>query len=148
MPPPTDMKSCWQAWLVTCAALKSAASRLCTTTVRPLMPPAALHHLAKAPAAWKNSTLRPGCTVLPGSEKVAMLMLFDETPRAVELPPLPEPQILPTPGHVPVVVTVLAADAGPAETPLETASEGAPTTRQSKTARQPAIFDLIVTLPP
>src|SRR5580700_1282072 len=49
-PPPTDMKSCWQAWFVTCAALKRAASLSCTTIWRPLIPPAALHHLANAPA--------------------------------------------------------------------------------------------------
>jgi hypothetical protein len=67
------------------------------------MPPAALHHLAKAAPAWKNSTLSPGSTVLPGSAKVARSMVLDETPRAVDPLAVPVPQTLPTPGQVPEV---------------------------------------------
>ena len=43
MPPPTAMKSLWQAAVACCAALNSAASRLSITMWRPLMPPEALH---------------------------------------------------------------------------------------------------------
>ena len=60
MPPPTAMKSLWQAAVACCAALKSAASRLSITIWRPLMPPEALHQSANALACWANSASSPG----------------------------------------------------------------------------------------
>ena len=56
--------------------------------------------------------LSPGCTVLPGSAKVATSIDLEVTPRAVAVPPLPGPQILPTPGQVPdELVPDVVADA-------------------------------------
>src|ERR1700729_149843 len=103
MPPPTAMKSLWQAAVACCAALKSAASRLSITMWRPLMPPAALHQSAKAVACWGNSASSPGSTVLAASLNTAMLIVLDPTPRTVEAPPGPGSQILPTPGQTPLV---------------------------------------------
>src|ERR1700678_3943861 len=102
MPPPTAMKSLWQAVVVTCAALNSAASRLSITILRPSIPPAALHQSAKALACSGNSTSSPGVMVLEASLKTAMLMVFLATPRTVEAPPAPGSHILPTPGHTPL----------------------------------------------
>src|SRR6202522_2871810 len=102
MPPPTAMKSLWQAVVVTCAALNSAASRLSITILRPSMPPAALHQSAKAVACSGNSTSSPGVMVLAASLKTAMLMLLEPTPRTVEAPPGPGSHILPTPGQTPL----------------------------------------------
>ena len=102
MPPPTAMKSLWQAAVVCCAALNSAASRLSITILRPLMPPAALHQSAKAVACWGNSTSSPGTMVLEASLKTAMLMVLVPTPRTEEAPPGPGSHILPTPGHTPL----------------------------------------------
>src|ERR1700733_4494438 len=104
MPPPTAMKSLWQAAVACCAALNSAASRLSITILRPSMPPAALHQSAKAVACWVNSTSRPGRMVLEASLKTAMLMVLSPTPRTEEVPPGPVSQILPTPGHTPVAL--------------------------------------------
>src|SRR5271168_3869258 len=102
MPPPTAMKSLWQAAVVCCAALNSAASRLSTTILRPLIPPAALHQSAKAVACSGNSTSRPRVMVLAASLNTAMLMVLAPTPRTVEAPPAPGSQILPTPGQTPL----------------------------------------------
>jgi hypothetical protein len=44
----------------------------------------------------------PGCTVLAASVNTATLMDLVETPRTLELPPGPGPQIWPTPGHMPL----------------------------------------------
>ena len=101
MPPPTAMKSLWQAAVASCAALNSAASRLSITMWRPLMPPAALHQSAKAWACWGNSASSPGSTVLAASLNTAMLMVLDPTPRIEDEPPGPGSQIFPTPGQVP-----------------------------------------------
>src|ERR1700730_2643152 len=106
MPPPTAMKSLWQASSVCCAALNSAASRSSTTMWRPLMPPDALHHAAKALANWTNSTSSPGWIVLAASLNTAMWMVWGPTPRTEEAPPGPGSQILPTPGQVPLVGTL------------------------------------------
>src|ERR1700685_2390110 len=106
MPPPTAMKSLWQAAVACCAALNSAASRLSITILRPLMPPAALHQSAKALACWGDSTSSPGMMVLEASLKTAMLMVFLPTPRTEEAPPGPGSQILPIPGHSPLVATL------------------------------------------
>src|SRR6202047_4689479 len=106
MPPPTAMKSLWQAAVACCAALNSAASRLSITIFRPLMPPEALHHAANAWACWGNSASSPGSTVLAASLNTAMLMVFELTPRTEEAPPGPGSQILPTPGHTPLVGTL------------------------------------------
>src|ERR1700728_4951764 len=102
IPPPTAMKSLWQAAVACCAALKSAASRLSITILRPLMPPAALHQSATAVACWGNSTSSPGSIVLAASLNTAMLMVLEPTPRTVEAPPDPGSQILPTPGQTPL----------------------------------------------
>src|ERR1700722_2870450 len=103
MPPPTAMKSLWQAVVICCAALNSAASRLSITIFRPLMPPEALHHAANAWACWTNSASSPGSTVLAASLNTAMLMVLVPTPRTEEAPPGPGSQILPTPGQIPLV---------------------------------------------
>jgi hypothetical protein len=102
MPPPTAMKSLWQAAVASCAALNSAASRLSITILRPSMPPAALHQSANAVACWTNSTSSPGWMVLAASLKTAMLMVLSPTPRTVEAPPGPGSHILPTPGQTPL----------------------------------------------
>src|ERR1700728_459553 len=145
-PPPTDMKSCWQASLVTWAALNRAPSLSCTTIWRPSIPPAALHHFAKAPASWKNSALRPGSTVLSGSAKVAMSMALSETPRTVEEPPGPFSQIVPTPGHVPLVERLVrwAACAGPLPTRVSTDTD---TVTLARTASQREPFEPIASSP-
>src|SRR5580658_9456068 len=103
MPPPTAMKSLWQAAVACCAALKSAASRSSITIWRPLIPPEALHQAANALACWTNSTSSPGSMVLAASLNTAMLMVLSPTPRTEEAPPAPGSQILPTPGQVPLV---------------------------------------------
>ena len=103
MPPPTAMKSLWQAAVACCAALNSAASRLSITMWRPLMPPAALHQSANAVACWGNSASSPGSMVLAASLNTAMLMVLEPTPRTEEAPPGPGSQILPTPGQTPLV---------------------------------------------
>src|SRR5580658_5489359 len=102
MPPPTAMKSLWQAAVACCAALNSAASRLSITILRPLIPPAALHQSANAVACWGNSTSSPGSTVLAASLNTAMLMVLEPTPRTEEAPPGPGSQILPTPAQTPL----------------------------------------------
>ena len=102
MPPPTAMKSLWQAAVACCAALNSAASRLSITMWRPLMPPAALHQSANAVACWGNSASSPGSIVLAASLNTAMLMVLEPTPRTEEAPPGPGSQILPTPGQTPL----------------------------------------------
>src|SRR6202453_5190761 len=96
------MKSLWQGAVICAATLNSAASRLSTTILRPLMPPAALHQSAKAVACWVNSTSRPRRMVLAASFSTAMLMVLLPTPRTVEAPPDPGSQILPTPGQTPL----------------------------------------------
>src|SRR5580704_16990632 len=102
MPPPTAMKSVWQAAVASWAALKSAASRLSITMWRPLMPPAALHQSANAVACWGNSASSPGSTVLAASLNTAMWMVVEPTPRTEDAPPGPGSQILPTPGQTPL----------------------------------------------
>src|SRR5208283_904504 len=102
MPPPTAMKSLWQAAVACCAALNSAASRLSITMWRPSMPPAALHQSANAVACWGNSASSPGSMVLAASLNTAMLMVLAPTPRTEEAPPGPGSQILPTPGQTPL----------------------------------------------
>src|SRR5271170_4353513 len=97
------MKSLWQAWVVTCAALNRAASRMSITILRPLMPPEALQQSAKAWACWGNSASSPGSIVLAASLNTAMLMVLSPTPRTEDAPPGPASQILPTPGHTPLV---------------------------------------------
>src|ERR1700735_5321599 len=106
MPPPTAMKSLWQAWVVTCGALNRAASRLSMTILRPFMPPEALHQSAKAWACSGNSASRPGSIVLAASLNAAMLVVLSPTPRTDDAPPGPGSQILPTPGHTPLVGTL------------------------------------------
>ena len=103
MPPPTAMKSLWQDASACCAALNRAASRSSITMWRPLMPPDALHQAAKALACWTNSASSPGMIVLEASLNSAMLMVLGPTPRTEEEPPGPGSQILPTPGHSPLV---------------------------------------------
>src|SRR5580704_8027468 len=97
------MKSLWHDCSVTCAALNSAASRLSITMWRPLMPPDALHHAANALACCGNSDSRPGMIVFEASLNTAMLMVFWPIPRTDDDPPGPGSQILPTPGHWPLV---------------------------------------------
>src|ERR1700677_3515373 len=106
------MKSLWQGAVICAATLNSAASRLSTTILRPLMPPAALHQSAKAVACWVNSTSRPGRMVLEASFSTAMLMVLSPTPRTVEAPPGPGSQIFPTPGQTPLALDAdVAAEA-------------------------------------
>src|SRR5271155_6246277 len=109
MPPPTAMKSLWQAAVACCAALNRAASRLSITILRPLMPPDALHQSAKAWACCTNSSESPGSMVLAASLNSAMLMVLSPTPRTEEAPPDPGSQILPTPCHSPLVDTLDAS---------------------------------------
>src|SRR5580692_4036357 len=104
IPPPTAMKSLWQAAVVCCAALNSAASRLSITILRPLMPPAALHQPANALACCRSSISSPGSIVLAASLKTAMLIVLFVTPRTEEAPPEPGSQILPTPGQTPLAL--------------------------------------------
>src|ERR1700733_3140551 len=112
IPPPTAMKSLWQAAVICCAALNSAASRLSITILRPLIPPAALHQSANAVACWGNSASRPGSMVLEASLNSAMLMVLLPTPRTEEAPPGPGSHILPTPGQTPLELDAdVAADA-------------------------------------
>src|ERR1700733_9801223 len=106
MPPPTAMKSLWQDCSVTCATLNRAASRLSITILRPLIPPEALHQSAKAWACSGNSASRPGSIVLAASLNTAKLMVLSPTPRTEDAPPGPASQILPTPGHSPLVGTL------------------------------------------
>src|ERR1700734_2117647 len=103
MPPPTAMKSLWQAAAACCAALNSAASRSSITMWRPLIPPEALHQSANALACWGNSASSPGRMMLEASLNTAMLMVLEPTPRTEEAPPGPGSQILPTPGQTPLV---------------------------------------------
>src|SRR5580692_4085936 len=103
MPPPTAMKSLWQAAVACCAALNNAASRSSITIFRPLMPPEALHQAANALACCTNSTSSPGSMLLEASLNTAMLMVLLPTPRTEEAPPDPASQILPTPGQTPLV---------------------------------------------
>ena len=64
------MKSSAHASVICALTLVSAASRLSTTILRPLMPPRSLHHCEKTSAVSKSSWLRPGRPAKPGSEKV------------------------------------------------------------------------------
>src|SRR6185312_11406684 len=93
LPLPTSMKSFWQALVNAWPTLKSFASHLSTTILRPLMPPAALHHLEKASAVSKNSCSRPGAAAAPGSPVVPMRMVESVTPLAVAPLALPGPQM-------------------------------------------------------
>src|ERR1700722_19406527 len=102
IPPPTAMKSLWQAAVICCAALNRAASRLSITILRPLIPPAAVHQSANAVACWGDSASRPGSMVLEASLNSGMLMVLLPTPRTEEAPPGPGSHILPTPGHTPL----------------------------------------------
>ena len=122
-PPPTDMKSFWQAWFMTCPALKSAPSSVSTTTWRPSMPPAALHQSANALANWGNSWSSPGCAVLLASVNTAMSMDLSDTPRTLEAPPGPGPQIWPTPGHTPLAELEVRTAAEATELPAKATVE-------------------------
>ena len=66
------MKSFWQAWVMTWPTLKSFASHLSTTILRPLMPPAALHHLLKAVGGVEELLLEAGAAAAPGSAVTPM----------------------------------------------------------------------------
>src|SRR5690242_10871813 len=72
---------------------KSLASCLLTLSVRPLMPPAALHHFTNASATWKNSISRPGTIVLPASDMVPRVIVLPLIPRPEPPVPLPGPQM-------------------------------------------------------
>ena len=93
LPLPTSMKSFWQALVNAWPTLKSFASHLSTMILRPLMPPAALHHLLKASAVSKNSCSRPGAAAAPGSAVVPMRIVESVTPLAVAPLALPGPQM-------------------------------------------------------
>src|ERR1700677_109404 len=115
IPPPTAMKSLWQAAVICCAALNSAASRLSITILRPLIPPAALHQSANAVACSGNSTSSPGVMVLAASLNTAMLMVLLPTPRTEEAPPGPGSHILPTPGQTPLALAAAVALSAPVD---------------------------------
>src|SRR3954451_24337208 len=70
-PPPTITKSSRQDSDMRATTLVSAASRLSTTILRPLMPPRSLHHCSKTSAVSKNSWFRPGRPAKATSENVA-----------------------------------------------------------------------------
>src|SRR5947209_4448760 len=93
LPLPTSMKSFWQAFVNAWPTLKSFASHLSTTILRPLMPPAALHHLLNASAVSKNSCSRPGAADEPGSAVVPIRMVLSVMPLAVAPFALPGPQM-------------------------------------------------------
>ena len=96
------MKSLWQADSVCCAALNKAASRLSMTISRPLIPPDALHHAAKALACWtirfRALAHRVGGVVEHGD--VDCLRPHPADRRGA---PRSRSQIFPSPGHSPLV---------------------------------------------
>src|SRR4051812_35435931 len=106
------MKSFWHAWMIAAPTLNSLASILSTTILRPLMPPAALHHLVNTSATSKNSWPRPGVTVEPGSASTPMRIVFPLSPRAD--PPEAEPgaQTLFTEPKSPVAAALVELVAG------------------------------------
>ncbi len=93
LPLPTSMKSFWQALIVWAATSKSLASYLWSTSLRPLMPPAALHQVVKACATSKNSRSRPGAATAPGSAMVPTWISVELTPRTPPPRGFPGPQI-------------------------------------------------------
>src|SRR3954470_4234292 len=82
-PPPTRKKSWAQASVIFACTLKSAESCWLTTILRPLMPPASLHHLLKTSAVSNSSWSRPGRPEKPGSANVPTLISVGVTPWAV-----------------------------------------------------------------
>ena len=64
--------------------LNRAESCWFTTILRPLMPPAALHHLLNTSAVSNSSWSRPGRPAKPGSAKVPTLISVGVTPCAVD----------------------------------------------------------------
>src|ERR1700730_2032497 len=77
-PLPTRKKSTWQASIMRAATSLSLASHLSTESLRPLIPPAALHHPTKA-------------AEVPGSAIVPTRISPSVTPSAVAPLPLPGP---------------------------------------------------------
>src|SRR3984893_5599075 len=90
-PLPTRKKSTWQASIMRAATSLSLASHLSTESLRPLIPPAALHHPTKASAVSKSSWSRPGCAEVPGSAIVPTRISPSVTPSAVAPLALPGP---------------------------------------------------------
>src|SRR4051794_2292851 len=82
-PPPTRKKSCAQASVMRALTSNRAESCWLTTILRPLMPPAALHHLLNTSAVSKSSWSRPGRPTKPGSANVPTLISVGVTPCAV-----------------------------------------------------------------
>src|SRR3954452_4059438 len=88
-PLPTSMKSEAHASGILALTLVSATSRWLTTILRPLMPPASLHHFEKTVAVSNNSWSRPGRPAKPGSAIVVILMSVGDTPWAGDPDGLP-----------------------------------------------------------
>ena len=76
----------------------SLESHLCSVSLRPRIPPAALHQPTKASALSKSSWSRPGRAVAPGSAIVPTEIVLSVTPCAVAVFALPGPH---TPLRVP-----------------------------------------------
>src|SRR5689334_15585028 len=91
-PLPTRPKSTSHAWIMRAATSVSFESHLSSVSLRPLMPPAALHHWTNAVALSNSSWLRPGWTVAPGSDIVPTRIEVSVTPLSVAPFALPGPQ--------------------------------------------------------
>src|ERR1700738_5268873 len=86
------MKSgAWQAWTILAATCNRAASHLCRDSLRPRVPPAALHQSTKVVAESNSSWLSPGATVAPGSDIVPTLIVVSVTPGSVAPLAVPGP---------------------------------------------------------
>ena len=82
--PPTSMKSpSSQASIIRAWCSVSFASRSLSSSLRPLIPPASLHHAVNASALSKISWFRPGRPEKPGSETVPTWMESAVTPTSV-----------------------------------------------------------------
>ena len=107
MPPPTAMKSLWQACVVTCAALNRAASVVVDDDLAAIdaacgvAPVRSGEGLGLLGELRLQARLNRVCSIV---EHRAMLMVLSPHPAATEeAPPGPASQILPTPGHSPFV---------------------------------------------
>ena len=143
-PEPTMPKSVWQASAMTGWYSVMAASWRLSSSCRPLIPPAALHHSTKASPASKISWFRPGRPSKPGSDTVPTVMVSSVMPWVSSGPasdsspppslgpqtPVRSPKS-PAPPPAAAVVSVEAASAPSDESvprsPLHPAATSAPT---------------------
>ena len=111
---------------MTWPTLNSFASHLSMMTLRPPMPPAALHHLLNPSAVSKNSCSRPGAAAAPGSAVTPIRMVVLVRPRVVGPEGLPGPQMALSDPKSPAAAAVAVGaaldaplDGVPDEPPLE-----------------------------